>query len=104
MSIIVNWGLDLNMKMYKEIPDARLWVAISYRVIKGTRYFSNYISPIVGIDYKKYVFSYTYREQLSSASLISTGSHQITLGINVFEKKFRQSACPNINASFLYYK
>ncbi|MFT5762544.1 MAG: hypothetical protein ACI8WA_001674, partial [Polaribacter sp.] len=29
-----------------------------------------------------------------------TGYHQITLGINVFQKRQRAAACPNINASF----
>jgi hypothetical protein len=46
------------------------------------------------------MLSYTYTKQLGEIVFSDTGYHQITLGINVFCKRQRAAACPNINASF----
>lgn len=93
-----NIGLDVNMKIYKNILNTRFWFAFSYAKKNKNTYD---LSPIFGIDYKDYVFSYIYTETFGNQNVINEGVHQITLGINVFKKKFRQTACPNINASFM---
>jgi type IX secretion system PorP/SprF family membrane protein len=93
---------DFNIKAYKNLDRAQLWAALSYRrsFDKGAIENLNYISPIVGINYNQMMISYTYTKQLGDIVFSDTGYHQITLGINVFCKRQRAAACPNINASF----
>ena len=93
---------DFNIKAYKKINKAQLWAALSYRrsFDKGAIENINYISPIIGVNYKQMMLSYTYTKQLGDIVFSNTGYHQITLGINVFCKRQRAAACPNINASF----
>lgn len=95
--------LDFNLKAYKTVNNSRIWVVLSYRRgFGGSSSINelNYITPIIGVNYKKYLFSYTYTHQLGDISFSSGGFHQITLGINVFCEPPRASACPNINAMF----
>lgn len=93
---------DFNIKAYKQVRDMQLWAALSYR-----RSFDadpiqdfNFVSPIVGFNYKNFMFAYTYTHQINEIVLTTTGFHQVTLGLNVFVKRPRASACPNINATF----
>ncbi len=94
--------VDFNLKIYKDVADAQLWLAMSYR-----RGFDgndteelNYLTPIIGINYKNYMFSYTYTKQTGDILFDDAGYHQISLGINLFCKAPRTNGCPNINASF----
>ena len=93
---------DFNIKAYKNFNQAQLWAALSYRrsFDKGSIENLNYLSPIVGVNYKKMMLSYTYTKQLGEIVFSNTGYHQVTLGINVFCRRSRAAACPNINASF----
>ncbi len=82
--------LDVNAKIYKLLGrDKRIWFALSYR-----RSFDNnsiqelsQITPIAGIEYKKYLFSYTYTKQLGDITFQNGGFHQFTLGIDLFQKR-----------------
>ncbi len=77
--------IDFNLKVYKELADAKIWAAISYR-----RGFDNvnanqqlkYITPIVGVNFEKYMLSYTYTKQTGEILFDNAGYHQITLGFN----------------------
>lgn len=94
--------VDFNLKIYKDVADAQLWVAMSYR--RGfdgadTEELS-YITPIIGINYKKFMFSYTYTKQSGEILFDDGAYHQISLGINLLCKAPRTNGCPNINASF----
>ena len=94
--------VDFNLKIYKDVADAQLWAAMSYR--RGfdgsdTEELS-YLTPIVGINYKNYMFSYTYTKQTGDILFDDAGYHQISLGINLFCKAPRTNGCPNIKASF----
>ncbi len=93
---------DFNIKAYKNFNKAQLWAAVSYRrsFDNGAIENLNYLSPIVGINYNQMMVSYTYTKQLGDIVFSDSGYHQITLGINVFQKRQRAAACPNINASF----
>ncbi len=93
---------DFNMKAYKTFGDTQLWVALSYRRSFDANPIENlsYITPIIGVNYKRTMISYTYTKQINNIVLTSSGFHQISLGINVFTKRPRAAACPNINASF----
>ena len=94
--------VDLNLKVYKNVADAQLWAAFSYR--KGMDNADteelNYLTPIVGVNYKNYMVSYTYTKQSGDILFDDAGYHQITLGLNFGCREPRRSGCPNINASF----
>jgi len=40
------------------------------------------ITPLFGIDYKDFVFSYNYSHQFGDINFGSGGFHQITIGFN----------------------
>jgi len=93
---------DFNIKVYKNVANAQLWAAFSYRKSfdnAGTEDL-NYITPIIGVNYKNYMISYTYTKQTGDILFDDAGYHQISLGWNFLCKAPRNSGCPNINASF----
>ncbi|ARV06535.1 hypothetical protein BTO04_07405 [Polaribacter sp. SA4-10] len=96
---------DINLKAYKTISKTRIWAAVSYRKNFDVNAIENsqYISPIIGLNYNNLMFSYTYTKQMNDIVLINSGFHQVSVGIDLFTKKPRGSACPNINAVFVGY-
>lgn len=94
--------MDLNFKMYKDIAGAQLWGGISYRRgFDGNEMEElQYITPIVGVNINRWMFSYTYTKQSGDILFESGGYHQLSLGFNLFCRPQRLSGCPNINASF----
>ena len=93
---------DFNIKAYKDVKFAQLWAALSYRRSFDGKAIENlqYVTPIVGVNFKGMMVSYTYTKQLGDIVFADTGYHQVTLGINVFCRRPRAAACPNINAAF----
>ncbi len=93
---------DFNIKAYKTFEETQLWAALSYRRSFDANPIENlqYITPVIGVNYKKWMFSYTYTKQMNDIVLTNTGFHQISVGINVFTRTPRAAGCPNINASF----
>ncbi len=100
--------IDLNVKAYKELDFGRLWGGISYRrSLDGAQYVEGnavhdqklqYITPILGVNFNNFVFSYTYSYLSGAINLDSAGFHQITLGINLFCKAEKYHCnCPAIN-------
>jgi len=100
--------IDLNMKVYKEVEFGKLWAGLSYRTsldgaefINGTGVSSQklqYFTPLVGINYKNFVFAYTYSYQANSVVFNNGGFHQITLGINFGCRREKyECKCPAIN-------
>tara|TARA_B100000795_G_C22780710_1_gene432129 strand:- start:984 stop:1955 length:972 start_codon:yes stop_codon:yes gene_type:complete len=94
--------VDFNVKAYKNFNKTQLWAALSYRRSFDVLPIENlvYITPIIGLNHNKWMFSYTYSKQLNDIMLTDSGYHQVSVGVNLFTKKPRASACPNINASF----
>ena len=101
-------SVDLNIKAYKDLDFGRLWGGLSYRrSLDGAQYVSGngladqklqYVTPIVGINFKNYVFSYTYSHLIGDVKFYSRGFHQITLGVNLFCKPEKYHCnCPAIN-------
>lgn len=94
---------DINIKAYKTFKDTQLWLALSYRRgfdnSNGLQDY-NQITPVLGINYKKFMFSYTYTRDIDEIAYANSGYHQLSLGINVLCRKPRASACPNINSMF----
>lgn len=101
-------SIDLNLKVYKELDFGKLWGGLSYRrSFDGAEYQNGsgvsvqklqYITPIIGVNFEKFMFAYTY-SQLSGAVKFDNGAyHQITLGINLFCKREKYECyCPAIN-------
>jgi type IX secretion system PorP/SprF family membrane protein len=100
--------VDLNIKAYKDLDFGRLWGGLSYRrSLDGAQYVQGngiadqklqYVTPIVGVNFKNYVFSYTYSQIIGDVKFDTGGFHQITLGINLFCKPEKYHCnCPAIN-------
>ncbi|WP_288956164.1 type IX secretion system membrane protein PorP/SprF [uncultured Polaribacter sp.] len=93
---------DINLKAYKKIGNSSIWAALSYRKYFESNSIENskFITPIIGLNYKNLMFSYTYTRQLNDVVLTSSGFHQVSLGINLKTTAPRAAACPNINSNF----
>jgi len=100
--------VDLNIKAYKNLDFGRLWAGLSYRrSLDGAEYLDGiaiakqklqYITPILGVNYKNYMFAYTYSQLMGNIKFDTGGFHQITLGINLFCKPEKYHCnCPAIN-------
>lgn len=101
-------NIDFNMKAYKNFDFGKLWAGLSYRrSFDGAEFLSGntvvtqnlqYITPIVGVNYKNYMFAYTYSQISGDIKFSDGGFHQITLGINLFcERERYECNCPAIN-------
>jgi len=101
-------SIDLNAKVYKKTDFGKFWGGISYRrsldgaeYIDGTSVSSQklqYFTPIIGVDYKKFMFAYTYSYQANSVVFNNGGFHQITLGYNFNCRRDEYDCnCPAVN-------
>lgn len=92
---------DINFKTYKNLKKAQLWATLSYRRTfdKSATENLQYLTPIVGVNYQRFMVSYTYTKQLGNIVFADANYHQLTLGVNIFCKERRATACPNINGS-----
>lgn len=102
-------AFDVNLKVYKPLDFGRIWGGISYRrQIDGAEYFVNgqdsgeqhlqYITPLIGINYKNFMFSYTYSHLTGAVRFDNGGFHQLTLGIDLFcQREKYHCNCPAIN-------
>jgi type IX secretion system PorP/SprF family membrane protein len=101
-------SVDVNLKAYKELDFGRIWGGLSYRrSLDGAQYVDGnsvsdqrlqYITPLIGVNYKNFMFAYTYSALLGDIKFDNGGFHQITLGINLFcEPEKYECNCPAIN-------
>lgn len=100
--------VDVNFKAYREMDFGKLWAGISYRrsldgaeFLNGTGVSSQklqYFTPLVGVNYKDFVFAYTYSYQANSVVFNNGGFHQLTLGynFNCVREKY-ECNCPSVN-------
>jgi type IX secretion system PorP/SprF family membrane protein len=100
--------IDINIKAYKNFDFGRLWGALSFRrSFDGAEYLSGsgvssqkmqYITPIIGVNFNKFMFAYTYSYLSGDVNFDTGGFHQITLGIDLFCKRQKYECyCPAIN-------
>lgn len=85
--------LDVNGKVYKNLESATIWGGFSFRSsFNATRFVSSDVTlsqrlqlftPILGANYKRYVFSYNYSYQMGDVRMGNGGFHQITLGVDI---------------------
>ncbi|MBT8245106.1 type IX secretion system membrane protein PorP/SprF [Winogradskyella sp.] len=93
---------DINLKAYKNVSESQIWAALSYRRTFDASAIQNaeFITPVIGLNYKNLMFSYTYTNQINEIVLTNTGFHQVSVGINLWTREPRAAACPNINSAF----
>lgn len=85
-------NIDLNFKVYRGFDFGQLWGGLSYRrsldraenapQSKLNNQNLQYLTPFLGINYKDFMFAYTYSYQMNSVVISTSGFHQITLGYN----------------------
>lgn len=101
-------AFDVNLKVYKNLDFGRIWGGLSYRrQLDGAEFLNGdskeeqhlqYFTPLVGINYKNFMFAYTYSYLTGDAKFSTGGFHQITLGVNLFCKREKYHCnCPAVN-------
>ena len=101
-------SIDLNAKVYKEMEFGKLWGGISYRrSFDGAEFLNGdgvssqklqYFTPFLGVDYKNFVFAYTYSYQANSVVFNNGGFHQLTIGFNFnCRREAYECFCPGVN-------
>lgn len=101
-------AVDINLKAYKPFDFGQIWGGLSYRrSLDGAEYVENgsvqtqklqFITPIIGVNYKNFMFSYTYSAVTGAIKFDNGGYHQVTLGMNLWCKKEKYHCkCPAIN-------
>ncbi len=100
--------IDVNFKAYQDFEKAKMWLGLSYRQsLDGAEYLdgsgvssqrSMYITPIMGVNYKQFMFAYNYTYQANSIVFNNGGFHQFTLGYNFNCRKVKYECdCPAVN-------
>jgi len=95
--------VDFNFKVYKSInAKNQIWAAVSYRQSFEDNPIESLklVTPILGFTFNKWMVSYTYTHQVGDVVINTQGSHQFTLGFNLFCQKPRATACPNLNSVY----
>ncbi len=100
-------GLDINAKVYKDFDFGKIWGGLSYRTsfdrAEGNASSANnerlqQITPILGINYRQFMFAYNYSYQTNSIVFDNGGFHQFTLGYNFKCRPKRYKCnCPAAN-------
>ena len=100
--------IDANFKAYKSVDFGKIWAGLSYRTsFDRTQYSSNasienqrlqYITPLVGVNYKKFLLAYTYSYVVGDVKFETGGFHQLTLGFDFGCKREKFDCnCPSVN-------
>lgn len=101
-------AIDANFKVYRKMDFGRLWGGLSYRrSFDGAEFQTGassssqklqLLSPVLGIDYNKFMFAYTYSQQFGDVKFTNGGFHQITIGYNFLDRgKEFDCNCPAVN-------
>ena len=96
--------VDINAKAYRDLgDDTTIWGGLSYRrSFNGAQFVQNgtfgeqrlqLFTPIIGVNYKNFMFSYNYSYQSGDIRFDSGGFHQITLGYDVGQSNEKRYDC-----------
>lgn len=99
---------DVNFKVYKEINNGQIWGGLSYRrSLDGAEFLDGsgvnsqrlqFFTPLLGANYKRFVFAYTFTYQANSVVFTNGGFHQISLGYNFGNTREKYDCkCPSVN-------
>ena len=87
-------SMDLNLKVYRLVKQGRIWLGVSFRqnfikidtpseyTIPNQNY--THFTPVFGMNYDRYLFSYHYTSNLGTLNLGTSGLHYFSLGITLF--------------------
>tara|TARA_B100001063_G_scaffold110183_1_gene102750 strand:- start:178 stop:1176 length:999 start_codon:yes stop_codon:yes gene_type:complete len=100
--------IDINGKLYRAMDFGKLWGGLSYRrSFDGAEYLDGveiknqklqYLTAILGVNFNKFLFSYTYTNQMGNVKFTNGAFHQITLGFNFLGgREPYECNCPAIN-------
>ncbi|MBT4919013.1 MAG: type IX secretion system membrane protein PorP/SprF [Flavobacteriaceae bacterium] len=100
--------IDINGKLYRAMDFGKLWGGLSYRrSFDGAEYLDGveiknqklqYLTAILGVNLNKFLFSYTYTNQMGNVKFTNGAFHQITLGFNFLGgREPYECNCPAIN-------
>lgn len=83
---------DYNLKLYRYVRQGRIWLGVSYRndlVGAGSssqninqKTTLQWVTPLVGMDYKNVLFAYNYANTRGDTRFSTTGIHQVSLGFS----------------------
>lgn len=101
-------SIDVNLKVYREMDFGKVWGGLSYRrSLDGAQFLDGnsvssqklqYFTPFIGVDYKQFMFAYTYSYQANTINFNTGGFHQLTLGYNFNCRREKYECnCPAIN-------
>lgn len=95
--------IDLNAKVYRDVSFGSVWAGLSYRrSFDGAQYQANgsfgeqrlqLFTPIIGINYNRFLFSYNYSYQSGDIRFDNGGFHQITLGYDFGPERENRYDC-----------
>ncbi len=95
--------VDFNAKVYKDVSFGTLWGGLSYRrSFDGAQFQTDgsfgeqrlqLFTPIVGVNYKRFMFSYNYSYQYGDIRLDNGGFHQITIGYDFGPERENRYDC-----------
>ena len=77
--------LDLNVKARWYNFEDYYYVGLSYRSLVEQVGNPNFLIPFAGLKKSNFYFGYSYQIQLNEISQFSTGTHVITIGVDLFQ-------------------
>lgn len=76
---------DINMKVrYWDFEDY-YWAGISYRFLNDQFMDPLNVGPMIGMKKGSFYFAYSYQVILNEIQAYSTGTHMITIGVDIFQ-------------------
>lgn len=95
--------IDLNAKVYKDVGFGTVWGGLSYRrSFDGAQFQQDgsfgeqrlqLFTPIVGVNWGNWMFSYNYSYQMGDIRFDNGGFHQITLGYDIGQERGNRYDC-----------
>lgn len=76
---------DLNLKFRKQELDKYYWAGISYRFLNDQILQPLNIGPMAGIKTNNLYFAYSYQVTTNELMAYNSGTHMITLGLDLFQ-------------------
>lgn len=91
-------AVDVNFKAFRVMEFGSIWGGLSYRrSFDGAEYQDGteiqdqklqYFTPVLGVNFNKFVFAYTYSYQTGNVRFNNGGYHQLTIGYNFLEGSY----------------
>jgi len=76
---------DLNLKLRLMDNDDYYWAGVTYRFLNDQMLEPINIGPMAGIKKSNFYFAYSYQITTNQLLAYNTGTHMITLGIDIFQ-------------------